>query len=373
LEAAMSLFAHTLMQDIRDLSRLFRSPGSFFQKVSAESGAATLLRLLMYGVLFDLLFAVLLVPEARNPSRIPLSYALTFGICAGFLAIIPGAILFLITRLLSPRPGFKVVIAYAVMGKLFLLTPAVICFALYLFKESVPLLAIRGTMVWLGSLLIAVACPFLIAASAKRRWLVSLLSLVVQVAVNAAVILAVSHSGPKMPAQVSMLSFLYDPVAAEMERYTPTDFPQVDLSRLLPAQELSIRAIHVDSSGTARFNLGQIQASAALINDEARVIGSYVRTHLGALPPDETTLMFAATKEVVRAMKDDYASLASLSDGISVKIPKSESEVLAVLASPVATSKGLDKHLESHFKLISLVDSNVLSRYRLRKFLLAVW
>jgi hypothetical protein len=370
----MCIILRTLYRDIRDLLSLFSSPRSFFQKVSVEGSAATILRLLLYGILFDLLFALVLFPEVRKPARIPLLYVFTLGISEGLIAILLGAMLYATTRLLRPQPKFKVVVAYAVIGKFFFLTPAVICFGYYLLKESVAVLAARGAIVWLASLLIPVVCPFLIAPSANRRTMVSLLSLVILIVARVAIIVSPAHGNSQISTPVSRFAFLYDPVAAEMDRYNPTEnVPQVDLSRLLQAQELVIHAVQTDSDGTAHFNLRQIQEGAILINAEASTIGDYARDHLGLLSSIDNGAVFVSTEKMVTLMRLDFDSLSSLSDRTTVRIPRFAFDVIGVLDSPVATSKCLDRHLETHFRLIGFLDSTVLSRYRLRKCLLSAW
>ena len=204
-----------LISDVSDLRLLCRSPNGFAARIDDEDGLSTARRLLIYGILFDLIIVIALLPAAccnvLSPWRLVL-----IGVLETTLAATQGLVYIASTRLLSDRPSPKSVVATTVAMKFLFLIPAVVLMAMYLVTESIPFLVLRGIAAWIGSISIPLLLPFVVARGARRRVLVGLVSLVLIVAVRMGVGLLSLQENHKMPEKLIKISLNYDPIGHEL-------------------------------------------------------------------------------------------------------------------------------------------------------------
>jgi len=360
------------VRDISDLSLIFQSPRSFFGRVASESGISTVRRLLLYGVLFDLLTIVLFLPMIPSPEKISLRQLLLFGTLETLIAVFPGLLLSVTTRLLDPKPAIKVVIAYAVVCKFVMLTPAVVFFALYLLGESVALLAAKGVVVWFASLALPLSAPFLLSTSSKRRLLTAFLSLLLLIGARIGLAQLVIYANPFMIDKLSSFSFLIDPVGLEISRYKLEDMiPKAEFDNILKSQKDILEAVRIDGK-SANIDQFRIFASTTTINLETEKIASYANNLKSQLPA-ENLITFQTTKEIIKALREDLDSLASIADAARIGSPLPGQDITGVLSTIGATSTQLQRQIEVQNRMVKIFESQIITRYKLRKWLLAVW
>lgn len=235
-----------LSSDIADIKLLVLKPRTLFRKIKKEKTFVTIRRLILYGVLFDALLLAFLLPTFPNIANTTFWQLLSLGVTETILALFPGLVFFLPSRLLSPAPTFKQVISCAVMVKFLLLTPAMFFFAVYLFTESVAVSALRGAIVWVASLSIPIVCPLLLAENLKRRLLVGVLSLFLVFGLRSGVGFAIASRGPEVMDEVAPIFLQFDPIGAELDHMKVLDWMRpYDLSPLMSLEsEVLTRISH---------------------------------------------------------------------------------------------------------------------------------
>jgi hypothetical protein len=332
-------------------------------------------RLIVYGILFDLLIIISLIPVVQDPAKITIKQIVFLGVLETLIAFFPGFVFFVSTRLLSSPPSLKALLSYAVVCKFVFCIPTIICTSLYLWGENTVVLAIRGGLGLAASFALPVLCPYLVSTSTRKRPLVSILSLVLLVAARTgiAALLGVWNPNPVFFERLEGFSLLFDPVSFEIshDKLTsamPTDW---DISKIYESQSNIVKSIHIQN-GRITINLSQIQYNSSNIDLETDRLNTYVASLETTLPVDKD-VVFLTTKEFVRLIRVNMTALRAVSDAARVPFPNTNQDAIALLSSVTRTTKEVAALIKAQKDMTSFVASQVIPRYRLRRYLLSVW
>ena len=323
---------------------------------------STVRRVLVYSVVTDLLIVVAFIPF--NPTKIlditPWQLLL-IGIGEAGIAAAQGLVYVLPSRILSPRPSVKTVVAATVMLKLTLILPVGMLTSLYLISESLVVASIRGVSIWIGLLMIPVVLPYVLAFGLRRRLLVGLLSILAIVATRGALVFVVSSQGIIAPSVVRF-SLMYDPIGAELSKLDVEDGSHfTDLSSLLNA--------HLELLSTG----AQFESALASIDEIRRDLTSRVQV---ARSHDELRVENAAFETTKRVLRLYHELIDSIERLTKPRIPRKMESVRDV--DDVAS--GIDEALRAAGDLMdaderfsTLYFGELIARYRLMRIPLIVF